>query len=86
MFGSEHTAGKQIAGVCWCHFGRRKGGAMSIKRGKPRHRLVNINKPAELRAWAKYWGCTQLDVRDAVKIAGVTPEDVRDWLMINVVR
>jgi len=62
------------------------GGAMSIKRGKPRHRLVNINKPAELRAWAKYWSCTQLDVRDAVKIAGVTPEDVRDWLMINVVR
>jgi Protein of unknown function (DUF3606) len=59
---------------------------MPIKRGKPQHRQVNINKPAELRAWATYWRCTQLDVRDAVKASGVTPEDVRDWLKINVIR
>jgi hypothetical protein len=62
------------------------GDAMSTKRGKPQHRLVNINKPAELRAWAKYWGCTQLDIRDAVKVSGVTFEDVQDWLKINVIR
>lgn len=59
---------------------------MPIKHGKPQSRLVNINKPAELRGWAKYWGCTQLDVRDAVKTSGVTVEDVQDWLRINVVR
>jgi hypothetical protein len=58
---------------------------MSIKRGKPKGRLVNVNKPVELRAWAKYWGCTQLDVRDAVKASGVMVEDVQDWLKINVV-
>jgi hypothetical protein len=58
---------------------------MSIKRGKPKGLLVNVNKPVELRAWAKYWGCTQLDVRDAVKASGVMVEDVQDWLKINVV-
>jgi hypothetical protein len=59
---------------------------MSVKRGKPQSRLVNINKPAELRAWAKYWGCAQQDIRNAVKTSGVTFEDVQDWLKINVVR
>jgi len=59
---------------------------MSTKRGKPQHRLVNISKPAELRAWAKYWGCTQLDIRDAVKASGVAVEDVQDWLKNNLAR
>ena len=59
---------------------------MSIKRGKPQGRLVNIKKPAELRAWAKYWDCTQQDVRDAVRVSGIVVEDVQDWLRINVVR
>ena len=55
------------------------------KRRKPRRLRVNVDKPSELRAWAKYWGCTQRDVRDAVKISGVMVEDVEDWLTINVV-
>jgi len=59
---------------------------MSNNRGKPKGRQVNVNKPVELRAWAKYWGCTQRDVRDAVKASGGTVEDVQDWLKINVVR
>jgi len=59
---------------------------MSVKRVKPRGRLVNINNPVELRAWAKYWGCTQLDIRDAVNYSGATVEGVEDWLKINVVR
>jgi hypothetical protein len=58
---------------------------MAVKR-KPQGRLVNINKPAELRAWAKYFGCAQRDVRDAVAISGVTVEDVGDWIKLNVVR
>jgi len=59
---------------------------MAVKRGKPQRRLVNINKPAELRAWAKYFGCAQRDVRDAVATSGVTVEDVGDWIRLNVVR
>ncbi|HUQ75916.1 MAG TPA: DUF3606 domain-containing protein [Burkholderiales bacterium] len=59
---------------------------MAVKPGKPRSRLVNVNKLSELRAWAKYWNCTQQDVRDAVKISGVAVEDVQDWLRINVLR
>jgi len=57
-----------------------------FKRGKPQGRLINIKKPTELRAWAKYWGCTQRDVRDALQVSGTVVEDVQDWLRINVVR
>lgn len=53
-------------------------------RGKPQRLRVNIYKPSELRAWANYWGCTQQNVRDAVKTSGVMVEDVQDWLKINV--
>jgi len=59
---------------------------MAVKRGKPQRRLVNVNKPAQLRAWAKYFGCAQRDVRDAVATCGVTVEDVGDWIKLNVVR
>jgi Protein of unknown function (DUF3606) len=56
------------------------------KRGMPNRLRVNIHKPSELRAWARYWGCTQQNVRDAVKISGVMVADVRDWLRNNVIR
>ncbi len=59
---------------------------MPVQRVKPQRRVVNINNPAELRAWAKYWGCTQLEIRDAVRYSGPTIEGVEDWLKINVVR
>jgi hypothetical protein len=55
------------------------------KRRKPPRLRVNVHKPSELLAWANYWGCTQQNVRDAVKISGVMFEDVEDWLEINVV-
>ena len=58
---------------------------MSDKRGKPKRLLVNVNNPGELRAWTKYFGCNQQDIRDAVKTSGVTAEDVSDWLKLNVV-
>jgi hypothetical protein len=61
---------------------------MSARRRKPRkpQRLrVNVHKPTEVLAWANYWGCTQQNVRDAVKISGAMVEDVEDWLEINVV-
>ena len=59
---------------------------MAIKRRRPNGKRVRINKPSELRAWANYWGCTQQDVRQAVRISGVMVEDVRDWIKRNVVR
>ena len=55
------------------------------KRRKPQRLRVNVHKPTELLAWANYWGCTQQNVRDAVKISGVMVEDVEDWVEINVV-
>ena len=58
---------------------------MSDKRSRPKYLLVNVNMPGELRVWAKYFGCTQQDIRDAVKTSGVTAEDVHDWLKLNVV-
>ena len=60
--------------------------AAGNKRGKPRGLRVNIRQPSELRACAKHLGCTQQDVRDAVKTVGVMVEDVQDWLKINVLR
>jgi len=56
------------------------------KRSKPQRLRVNVYKASELRAWASYWGCTQQNVRDAVKTSGVMVADVQDWLKINVVR
>lgn len=50
------------------------------KRRKPPRLRVNVHKPSELLAWANYWGCTQQNVRDAVKFSGVMVEDVEDWL------
>jgi hypothetical protein len=52
-------------------------------RKRPR---VNVRKPAELRAWARHWGCTQQNIRDAVKSSGVMAADVQDWLRINLIR
>jgi hypothetical protein len=59
---------------------------MSDKCGKPKRLLINVNMPGELRVWAKYFGCTQQDIRDAVKSSGVAAEDISDWLKLNVVR
>jgi len=59
---------------------------MSDKRRKSKRLRVNVNTPGELRVWAKYFGCTQQDIRDAVKTSGVAAEDVWDWLKLNVVR
>ena len=56
------------------------------KRRKPKGLRVNIHKPSELRARAKYWGCSQQDIRDAVKTSGVMVEDVHDWVKRNVAR
>lgn len=43
----------------------------------------NIYRPSDIRAWAKYWDCTQQEVRDAAKVSGVMVVDIQDWLKIN---
>lgn len=58
---------------------------MSDTRGKRKRLLIHVHRPGELRIWAKYFGCTQQDIRDAVKTSGVTAEDVHDWLKRNVI-
>lgn len=58
---------------------------MSDKRGKPLCRKIDINNLSELSAWAKHWGCSDQNIRDAVHSSGVMVPDVRDWLRINVV-
>jgi Protein of unknown function (DUF3606) len=55
------------------------------KLNKPRQLEIRVNSPAELRAWARYWRCSQRDIRDAVHSAGVMVVDVQDWLKVNVV-
>ena len=47
---------------------------------------VNVRNPSELRAWAKYWGCSQQNIRDAVHSSGVMVADVKDWLRVNLIR
>jgi hypothetical protein len=56
------------------------------RRNKPRQLEIHVGIPAELRAWARYWHCSQRDIRDAVHSAGVMVADVQDWLKVNVVR
>ena len=59
---------------------------MAANGNKPQGLRVNVRRPSELRAWAKYWGCSQRDIREAVKVSGVMVVDVQDWLRLNVAR
>ncbi len=59
---------------------------MAANGNKPQGLRVNVRRPAELRAWAKYWGCSQRDIREAVKVSGIMVVDVQDWLRLNVAR
>jgi len=47
------------------------------KRGKQDRDRINVNEPHELRHWAKKFGCTEDELRDAVKRAGPMADDVQ---------
>ena len=40
------------------------------KRGAQDRKRINVNEPHELRRWAKKFGCTEDELREAVKQAG----------------
>jgi hypothetical protein len=46
------------------------------KRGKQDRDRINVNEPHELRHWAHKFGCTEEELRDAVKRAGPIAADV----------
>ena len=59
---------------------------MPVKGSKPRGLRIDVNQPSELRAWARYWGCTEQNILDAIRSSGVMVADVQDWLRNNVIR
>lgn len=46
--------------------------------------LGSIYRRSDIFAWAKYWHCTQQEVRDAARVAGPMIVDIQDWITINV--
>lgn len=46
------------------------------KHGKQDRDRINVNEPHELRHWSKKFGCTEDELRDAVKRAGPMAADV----------
>jgi hypothetical protein len=56
------------------------------QRSKSKRPPGDIYRVSDIRAWAKYWDCTQREVRDAAKISGVMIVDIQDWIKINVAR
>ena len=49
-------------------------------RGPADRSRINVNEPWEVRYWCKDLGCTEQQLRDAVKAAGVMADAVRRHL------
>ncbi len=50
------------------------------KRGPPDSKEINVNEPYELRDWAKHFGVTEQQIKDAVKAVGVSASAVKKHL------
>jgi hypothetical protein len=46
----------------------------------------SVYRSSDIRTWAKYFNCTQQEVRDAAKVSGHMVVDIQDWVRINVAR
>jgi hypothetical protein len=46
------------------------------KRGRQDRDRINVNEPHELRRWAQKFGCSEDELREAVKRAGPMADDV----------
>jgi hypothetical protein len=56
------------------------------KWSKARRPSGSVYKSSDILAWAKYWDCTQQEVRDAARSSGVMVVDMQDWIKLNVAR
>lgn len=50
------------------------------KRGPADAARVNVNEDYEVRYWCGKWGCTEPQLRAAVKAVGVMAKDVEAYL------
>jgi hypothetical protein len=48
--------------------------------GKPDDSRINVNEAYELRYWTKELGCTEQQLREAVKKVGPMVKDVKRYL------
>jgi hypothetical protein len=50
------------------------------KRGPPDRSRINVNEPWEVKWWCNHFGCTEAQLRAAVREVGVMADDVRRYL------
>ena len=50
------------------------------KTGAPDRNLISLNEDYEVRNWAKSLGCTEAQLRAAVKAVGNSADKVREYL------
>ncbi len=50
------------------------------KKGPADRTRINIHEPWEVKWWCKELGCTEQQLKDAVKAVGVMVKDVRRYL------
>jgi hypothetical protein len=44
-------------------------------------KLISLNEPHEVRSWTESLGCSETQLRDAVKAVGNSAEEVRQYLV-----
>ena len=57
--------------------------AQKSKHVNPERPLGDVYRPADLRAWALYWGCAQHDVRNAAMVSGPMIVNIADFLKLD---
>lgn len=50
------------------------------KRGTSDRNRINIYEEWEVRDWTRHFGCTEEQLKEAVKVAGVMVRNVGDYL------
>lgn len=53
------------------------------KRGEPDRSTIDINDPNEVSYWCKKFKCTERELRDAVRNAGKSADEVEKYLKKN---
>lgn len=66
--------------------GERAMSANTRKRIKSKRPSGSVYRPSDIVNWAKYFDCTQQEVRDAVISSGIMVVDIKDWIKRNVAR